>query len=127
MTDLEGRYESVKSLGPGTRYWLEIKGGRFQLEAAAWALTGRNIPGTDRPDVRLLGKRQLEGAIRMDGDALVLHAEVLIDAAGDGNGLGHPAPIRRAISERVTAEISTELQVELHFQLYGCAVTLARR
>ena len=127
LEELKGRYESAKKLGPGTRYVLDLEAGeRFILVSAAWALTGHNVHGTDRPDVQLIGRRQLEGAYRSNGDGLVLDVRRLTDTAGDGRGLGHPPPIRRDLSESIAVEVLSGPPPGLRFKLYGSLVELAR-
>lgn len=131
LEELEGSYESAKTLGPGTRYLLTLDGPRaglrvFTLMTAAWTLTGRNVPGSDRPDVQLIGRRQLEGAYRLDDLGLVLQVRHITDTVADGRGLGHPPPIRRAVSEIVGVELVASPRLELHFKLYGSAVVLAK-
>lgn len=136
LEELEGRYESKQQLGPGMRYSLDLEGprsglkagDRFKLEARAYSLTGRLVPGTDRPDVKHIGTRRLCGAYRLDPDGIVLDARLMTDTPGEAVAIpGPPTPIQRSISESIALELVPGPALSLAFKLYGMDVLVTRR
>jgi hypothetical protein len=134
LEELEGRWESPFNPGPGTRYELDLGGPRsgrgpgehFSLTASAWALTARKVPGTDRPEVELLGKRRLEGSFRLEEAAVLLEAVRSIDQPANIPGLPRGGPIVRDISQTLRAEIAAGAPVELRLAVTGQQVSLTR-
>ncbi|MBI5200546.1 MAG: hypothetical protein HY925_03085 [Elusimicrobia bacterium] len=127
LDDLKGSYQSPDTGKAGTRYQLELDGANFNLIAAAWAFTGRMIPGTDKPMIELLGKRRLEGNTSLNGGGLTLTALQMTDTPAPGRGVTGAPPIRRAVNETIPVEIPPDPPLRLRFKLYGADVLVARR
>jgi len=132
--ELEGLWESPFDPGPGTRYELELGGPRsgrkpgehFSLTASAWALTTRKVPGTNRPEIELLGKRRLEGGFRLEDTTLLLDAVRSVDQPADIPGLPRGRPIAREISQLLRAEVAADAPLELRLAIGGKQVSLTR-
>ena len=134
LEELEGRYASPSSAGPGTRYELELHGPRsgrrpgehFSLVASSWSLSRRTVPGTDQPEVELLGRRVLEGSYRVEGSDVLLEARRSTDVAGNVRGLPHGPPVVRQVAQTLRAELATGAAGALTLFILGDRVRLGR-